>query len=743
MRFDLLQEPWLPVITLKGEAENVGLEDALNRAHEYRWLQGETPTVTAALHRLLLALVLRVHFDGLDVISSKERWSELWFRSSLPAERLERYLDGNEGSPGYRDRFDLFGTRPFFQSIGIPEKIAGSTAKLTMFRAAGNNATLFDHTTEDTKTALDPAEAARWLVTVQAFDTGGLKAGKRPSRPSLGNSFATVIIEGADLRETLLLNVPQVNEPEDPQSSSRDQPIWEREPTVFQESANTEKHSRAPFGQLDLLTWQSRHILLRGGKENTDLVVHDAAILPGPQPEIDLETIEHMAAFHRTFTTKKGARNKRPSSSWKPVQLEEIRGAWRNCRELLLTNESDDRQHECLRPRGLDRIAELPREEGHFSESTVYTLRLLGQQLDPNRGAVHTWLEETIPAPLSIIREKSYVTPMERLMEVSVSLADDMDDALQRMEHDYHALLRGTQKAERKLLHQWFWPHLAMHFNIHLRNLGERINEGIEGNLSTMESWAITVSQTALKAQQNWIDNLPRRTARNMFPLAKCSIQFKNRTRNILLDFNRKLSIPHPSKEFFTKTLNPLPVDIRQNRENFIAGLYDLGINLESGEATRAGRARSALARMRHSTGDPRYLPDVIDFVHQYSPEQSEMDVWIFVAILHSLNPRSASGGQRRPLGIAMRNCATRSSNEARLRQLLTSDWAVLQNRLRQVVRILQQEKIALDYGKLLDDLVELRQAPVGSARAHRVHLRWAEHFLSGLEDSEAMAFTS
>lgn len=181
----------------------------------------------------------------------------------------------------------------------------------------------------------------------------------------------------------------------------------------------------------------------------------------------------------------------------------------------------------------------------------------------------------------------------------------------------------------------------------------------------------------------------------------------------------------------------PVSTESRQSRKNFVHGLYALSRDLESGDPHRVARARRILARVRRSLNDPRYLPDVLALVLPHSPEREEKEVWIFVAALFSLNPPSSSNGWSRPLGIALRDCGTGSSSEARLRQLLTSDWNVLQNRLRQAVRMLQQEKVALDYGKLLDDLVELHQAPAGSPRAHQVHLRWAEHFHTGRKDPQ------
>ncbi|MCZ9341096.1 type I-E CRISPR-associated protein Cse1/CasA, partial [Streptomyces sp. TRM76130] len=86
----------------------------------------------------------------------------------------------------------------------------GSTAKLVAHRATGSNRTLFDHTTADQRPLLQPAEAARWLVTTQAYDTSGTKQPYRTERSAeggLGNRFGCVLVEGASLHETLLLNM--------------------------------------------------------------------------------------------------------------------------------------------------------------------------------------------------------------------------------------------------------------------------------------------------------------------------------------------------------------------------------------------------------------------------------------------------------------------------------------------------------------------------------------------------------
>ena len=73
--FDLCQQPWLPCVRLDGLPIALGLGDALAQAHRLRELQGETPLETAALHRLLLAILHRV--VGPD---SRRAWAALWQR---------------------------------------------------------------------------------------------------------------------------------------------------------------------------------------------------------------------------------------------------------------------------------------------------------------------------------------------------------------------------------------------------------------------------------------------------------------------------------------------------------------------------------------------------------------------------------------------------------------------------------------------------------------------------------------
>ena len=58
--FNLIDEPWIPCLRPDGTTIALGLRETLLQAHELREIRGDTPLETAALHRLLLAILHRV-----------------------------------------------------------------------------------------------------------------------------------------------------------------------------------------------------------------------------------------------------------------------------------------------------------------------------------------------------------------------------------------------------------------------------------------------------------------------------------------------------------------------------------------------------------------------------------------------------------------------------------------------------------------------------------------------------------
>lgn len=248
--FNLTEEPWLVCLDHEGAHRTCSLREALVEAHELAEIQGDPP-VTAALLRLLIALVHRV-LDGPKTIDA---WAAAWQQGQLPAPGVDAYLNQ------WKHRFDLFSaTEPFFQAI-LPSTKRKSPANLDPTAARGNNATLFDHSMDDDPTPIPADAAARKLVALQAFTAGGYQSGEDGGRKSgkagmLASAWA-YFVTGPTLFHTILLNTP-LYDPEGERpfpAEGADVPVWER-------SAPHSAQTRAPAGWLDLLTYPARRIQL-------------------------------------------------------------------------------------------------------------------------------------------------------------------------------------------------------------------------------------------------------------------------------------------------------------------------------------------------------------------------------------------------------------------------------------------------------------------------------------------------
>ncbi|HWV38632.1 MAG TPA: type I-E CRISPR-associated protein Cse1/CasA [Vulgatibacter sp.] len=314
--FDLTREPWLPCEDQDGLPVEVGLEEALIRAHQLRALADSSPLVTASLHRLLLAIVHRCFGP-----SSRSAWVRLWERGQFDDGVIKKYLDT------WRNRFDLLDAeRPFFQVRGLPFE-PDPIARLVFERSNyGGPRHVFEHRPTSFDDALSFAEAARGLVAVQAFVQGGLirKKGEPDSATAAPlNRGAVVFLTGRNLFETLMLNLVVYNPKEErpiPGDSRRDLPAWEG-PTCTIER-------RTPHGWLELLTWQSRRLELTLTEDRSR--VNGVVYCVGRFLEGDVR--DPMMAFQ--IDKKKGVN---------PVRFEPERALFRDSVALLAGSDSSQR----------------------------------------------------------------------------------------------------------------------------------------------------------------------------------------------------------------------------------------------------------------------------------------------------------------------------------------------------------------------------------------------------------------
>lgn len=270
-RFNLLDEPWIRVITdYKGNMKEISLVEFFRNAHTYKNFAGDMLIQDFAVMRFLLAIIHTVfsRFDAsgneykyikldenykplnpeekLDeddeddyVETLEETWKSIWSKKQF-SEIIIKYLEK------WRDRFYLFDSEyPFYQvtksdispekivSLGRPNsnptKIFGKTLN-RLISESGNKIKLFSPNIEEYKDFLTEAEIARWLITYQGYIGMSDKAvfGKEKYTASKGWLYDVggIELEGENVFETLMLNCVLIH-PEEVYRIFNQKPCWE------------------------------------------------------------------------------------------------------------------------------------------------------------------------------------------------------------------------------------------------------------------------------------------------------------------------------------------------------------------------------------------------------------------------------------------------------------------------------------------------------------------------------------
>lgn len=265
--FNLLYEPWIQVLSLTGETEELPLLGVLERAHQLRCLAGELPTQDAAVLRLLLATLYatytRADAQGNqrpieDATEALNRWQSLWELGRFPIEPIKKRLCH------YEDRFFLFHPdRPFYQVAGLDRGTDYSAAKLLgNLSESSNKVRLFPVRTGNAKQSVSYAEAARWLLYLNAFDDTSSKPSVRgQGMPSPGagwlGKLGMIFATGTNLFETLMLNFVLLSDNGEPWRNG--QAVWELDAPRTDERVEV----ALPLDWFTILTLQSRRLLLK------------------------------------------------------------------------------------------------------------------------------------------------------------------------------------------------------------------------------------------------------------------------------------------------------------------------------------------------------------------------------------------------------------------------------------------------------------------------------------------------
>lgn len=470
LHFNLVDEPWLPCIRIDGQPDELGLYDVLTQAHTLRELHGETPLGTAALHRLLLAVLHRVFGP-----KNRKAWSQLWRAGHWDEGNLRDYFDR------WHSRFDLFDDKhPFYQAADERVKPKSITS-LMLHVASGNNPTLFDHHTDDEGVALTPAQATRMLVTAQAFGLAGLSGLPQKFTDGACARGIVFLVQGESLFETLALNLVRYADDVPMPRQPHDRPTWEIDDPFT-------PNRSIPHGYLDYLTWQNRRILLLPEDTPNGILIRQMTMAPALR--LDNDVLNPMAHYRKD--EKRGPL---------PLTFFEDRALWRDSAALFQLH---DQGHEP--PRAFHWLADLV-DDDYLSESLIFRYLALG--MSKKQAKVYFFRHERMPLSLSYLQDENL---SEKLRD-GLQAAENVGVALRRAgwalaqwivspDDRQNAHKDDTQLVFSQLsLERRYWSRLEVKFQHFIRGLPH-------DRQAALDDWLDTLLKIARRAFEEAANNI-------------------------------------------------------------------------------------------------------------------------------------------------------------------------------------------------------------------------------------------
>lgn len=505
--YNLINEPWIPCITLDGTHLELGLRDVLAGAPELREIRDNSPLVTAALHRLLLAVVHRCYGPESD-----EAWLALCKAGEFDSSVFDSYFQK------WHQRFDLFDpARPFYQNTEeeVREAKNHPVAALAHELASGNNATLFDHSVSEASRPVKPADAARLLVATQNYALGGgvSKPFNLRHAPLVGGAW--VLHVGKNFFETLLLNMLVITKDEPIPSTDKDLPAWELDVP----SPATE---RLPNGYLDYLTWQSRRVILERTEDGGVASIH---MLQGDALQSEGFFDPMMVLFCRD-----------PSKGFLPLKFRQDRAMWRDSYAFF-----SNQVEVVRRPLTVEHLARIQEAGGPagLEGATVHVFGVCSDQ-----AKVNFWRHERFPLPTRYLKDEALVGDLQHALDYAEESARALWTALRNLAANLLIPLDELdRKPDRDLVNTLadslsceahFWAAMEEPFYRTFLSMAEKP----DGADAAIRDWRMAIRQTARQAFELSVRGLEE-SARGLRAVAKAQRRL-NADLNRVLEFERE-----------------------------------------------------------------------------------------------------------------------------------------------------------------------------------------------------------
>ena len=414
--FNLCYEPWIPVLYASGKVQIVSLKKLFEDSGTIRKIHAGDATTDVAILGVATVVLFRAILTDSgeygELYTSPKNWIQS-VRSGGP-ERLKFIFDYLEK---YQNRFDLFDAeRPFMQVADL--HTSKCEVKPVSRLVLDSESEYFSMRAEQTLTSLSYAEAARYLVTVQAYDYSGIKSGAvgdprvkggRGYPIGVGWYGATgkIIVHGENLTETLLycidyeqlLNVERVRG-KNHRLALNDKPVWERElPDTAAPRAYTggdpTKYKDEPTpatGMCEILTWQSRRVRLF--PENGRVT---GVLVSNGDKWLDRNTYTDPLTAYR-FSENQSTQT---HYVWMPQTHSAERTLWRGA-DALLTRLSSSQEKQNKPATVIRQIS----SGKYFSPDTKTKIQLVGVVYGTQSSIVEETIDESVTLELGILTEQ-------------------------------------------------------------------------------------------------------------------------------------------------------------------------------------------------------------------------------------------------------------------------------------------------------------------------------------------------
>jgi CRISPR system Cascade subunit CasA len=403
--FNLIDEPWIPCIDLKGEKVEYGILDTLLRAHNLREIHDDSPLVTVAIHRLLLAILYRV-FEG---PSDTNQWKGLYQYGSFSRDGALNNYFGK-----WHHRFFLFDESCPFMQVGKLDlnkyKINGAVkeyntdALMRLAKEAPNKKgrVLFDHQMATELLDYEPNEIARMLISAQSYAGTGIarsgKVGKQKIEPKPCR-FAPCVkgiclwLQGNNLFQTLLVNlIPS-------QFIANDLPPWE-EHDIVQAAVLSWRKEVKFTGPVQRFAPQSRLIRI--------INRHTMFFTNGLRTTTDTDIDDPMKTYYREPVTK----------AYQPLEMSKDKASWRDAHTLFSLGASNVKT-----AASLNFFAQLEKG-GVLDGGAGFRANVVG--LATKQDKVLLWRHERLPVPVELLNNDSLVERLRTLVEEAESLNSEL-----------------------------------------------------------------------------------------------------------------------------------------------------------------------------------------------------------------------------------------------------------------------------------------------------------------------------